>query len=658
MAIIYVDGQKREKLESKRVDKTIKPSVRSFTSVFVFLHVVLMLVVCFLRKWNQEFVFSVINNSIIEIRVYDWNRFSSNKILGKVTLKVSELLTRGNAIDDSWMNLDTRGQIRIICHLTTISPGHTIKAHYGHRLPQLRVYIESDVYYPGQIVRGAVIYNVLAKKKFHSIRLTLDGRSYTQWAVGYKHKVHYYATVVFFNTTSALVGKLDKTQDIEFEPGCHIFPFEYVLPMNLPPSFQDRLWANFNRYTATAHVDMSSGKANKTSAAFITMLSDPRTARPDESLSITNKLNDSLVTSQLVHLVASGHTTAYAGENYSVDVKLENKGNLPIIAISIFLMRNNWFCGHIHGTGSMHRRSSTWDQIGGWEFKTLAGLPIQPGQPWQGTISFPVPQNATPSLHSSFSPLIQSAYRVKVKLATSGNVFTKAWGSSKFLVFMSSRNLQYPHLSPPPEPQGALNELVTAPAPADMWTKIVPGPWDGTMPDTGNVLQKGNLTPAHPLPASGPGRIGSVASLPGAIKPIQAIIKEGHGLVSDLAWTMGRIPGWITSSEEGEGLRPTKGIATDFMSLIPPDVDDNTAPVPSTSQSSLPLPPTPTYISATSPSSSSPSSSSSAALPSPPLQQPAQAKGTPPALPPKPLSNSGATYPVPPKGRAFPVPPQ
>jgi hypothetical protein len=493
-------------------------------------------------------VFSVSNSSTIEIRVYDWNRFASNKILGQTQLKVSDMVARGNVVEDEWLKLDTKGQIRVISHLTPIQPGTVIKGHYNTRLSQLRVHLEADVYYPGQVVRGCVVYGLLKKKKLHSLRVALDGRAFTHWSTGSKHKTHYYGTVVYFNIIAALMGQLDKTDVIELEPGAYIFPFEYVLPMDLPPSFNDRSWANHIRYTVSAHADVA-GKANKSAQTFIRLLPDPKSVRPEETLVLTKKLNDTLLTKQLVDLAISGHSTAYIGENYSVEVEIENKGEKAIEAVNVVLKQNSWYCARVSGVGRWVRTYGSWVQVGGWEFKNLAGLPVQPGHSWQGTITFPVPPNLNTSLHSSDSPIIQTAYRVGVKLTTAGNIFTKCKGSSKFLVLMASRNLQFEYMTPPPEPQGPLNELISAPAPPGIYGQLVPGLWNGNR-----------------IPDCGAGRLGPIAALPGALKPIQAILKQGSGLVTDADWTHGKTPAWV--KPDAEGLSPSEGPA-DFNAAAP-----------------------------------------------------------------------------------------
>ena len=568
--VIVVDGKKRDHLQSKHVDKTIAPSVRPFcfkpqlfpltltlipTPTLSLLPIVLTHV--FPLKWNQEFVFTISSSSSsVELQVFDWNRILSNVLLGTTKIDVGSFATE--TFQDLWLPLDTCGDVHIFCQVTPILVAPTgATEHMNIRLSQMRLQLESTAYYPGQVVRGALIYGLLKPKKVHSIRVAVDGRTHTYWTTGAKNKTYYYSLYVFFNATSVMVGGFDKKEAVTMEPGSHIYPFEYVLPMDLPPSTNDEspYHTNYIRYCVTGFSDVA-GSANKSTRWTFRVFPSPHhSLRTDFMSSTSSKLNGAFILKQNVTCSITGPAQVWSGETYTVHAKIENQGQKPLESLSIVLKNHAWACARVSGRGRWVRTRLLQRKADVWEFKTLPQFPVAPGSAWEGDITITMPHGIRPSIHCTLSPLIQNSYSIKVKLATAGNIFTKASGETKYPVVVSDRALIIPGVKAPVEPMGQLGRIITAPAPPGIHPLLVPTQ---------------TLNGKEPICA---GRaLGEIAAYPGAVMPIQAICKvDGpewrwvkHCLITEADWTPGTVPSWI---KDDDGLKPLDDGPVEFVAM-------------------------------------------------------------------------------------------
>jgi len=61
--------------------------------------------------------------------------------------------------------------------------------------------------------------------------------------------------ITYFNTVATLFGNhRGSTKKFKLEPGSFFFPFEYALPINLPPSYNGGYGRNY--YEVSAYVDI------------------------------------------------------------------------------------------------------------------------------------------------------------------------------------------------------------------------------------------------------------------------------------------------------------------------------------------------------------------------------------------------------------------
>jgi hypothetical protein len=515
LVTIAVNGEKTN-LETKRVEKTTAPT------------------------WQQEFVVTVPHaKSTVELKVSDWNRFSSNTPLGSTVLKVEDI--KHGLFQDLWLPLDTQGELHV---MTLIAPFPTplASSRMAVRLSQLRVQLENSACYPGGTLRGCVVYSLLKPKSLHGLHLMLDGRSHVHWSTGSKHKTHYYSTKIFFNAKVPLVGKTTKVakgeQATVLQPGAYIFPFEYVLPMDLPATFESGWMGAFIRYTVTVFADVVA-KADKSTQLTFRVLCNDKLMRPElVGAELTTKTGNFPVQ---VHV--HGPLTAYVGETYSLTVKIVNNGTKAIESMTAYLRQDIWYNARISGCGNWVRRLASATPRD-WAMSNLPGLPIAPGATWEGQVTVTMPPNIVTSLHSTSCPNIQVGYRIKVRLSTTGNIFTKSTGSSKYPILMADRNQAFEALPVPVEPEGPLNQICIAPAPPHVFAMLPPA-----------------LTPdGKVLPFCGQ-YIGPVSKMPGAF--IAPHVSEPNSvpgtfwvsptsIVSENEWKPGQVPAWVTN----EGMNP------------------------------------------------------------------------------------------------------
>jgi hypothetical protein len=395
------------------------------------------------------------------------------------------------------------------------------------------------------------VWNVTSQKKIHGLQLTLDGRSYVHWSSGGKNKSHYYSTCVYFNTKVALKGRIHqvlKGNRVDSEPsiispGSYIFPFEMILPMDLPPTLSGNpdQWI---RYSALVFVNFVSG-ADKFASSEFTILSNHKTIRPELIGAEASKLVGQLADPQAVNILVHGPLTAFTGETYALSIKIQNHGKKPITSITAILRYDYWITGRGSSFGKFERHHGSRLTINEWKLNNLPGLPIEPNSSWEGTVDIVIPQGLLTSLHSSFCPNIQNAYMFKVKVSAKSNAFSKATGTTKMPILMANRHANFA-VEMPAEAQGPLNQLWLAPAPPNVFDMLPPA----LSSDVGKSIPSfGGSQP-----------IGFVSAMPGAfIAPHVSEAKlpnysdqSSYSFITEDLWKPGQTPAWVKS----EGISP------------------------------------------------------------------------------------------------------
>ncbi|XP_045216585.2 arrestin domain-containing protein 17-like isoform X3 [Mercenaria mercenaria] len=107
------------------------------------------------------------------------------------------------------------------------------------------------VYFPGQVIQGQVIIELSDDMNMRDIHISCEGKGHVEWSEGddsYWQSERYLHTVLMLYESSA------SSDDVTLQAGNHLFPFQFVLPVNLPGSFEGKSRC-YVRYWLKATID-------------------------------------------------------------------------------------------------------------------------------------------------------------------------------------------------------------------------------------------------------------------------------------------------------------------------------------------------------------------------------------------------------------------
>lgn len=124
------------------------------------------------------------------------------------------------------------------------------------------------IYYPGQPVNGKVIVDLESETKVNDIKLRFLGEAYVCYYIsnGREGRTCESGEEYFDNTFSVISIGLGDRDDYILKPGLHTFPFSFVLPLEIPSSFEGE--NGHVRYIAKGTIDRSWSLNDHTKRAF------------------------------------------------------------------------------------------------------------------------------------------------------------------------------------------------------------------------------------------------------------------------------------------------------------------------------------------------------------------------------------------------------
>lgn len=168
---------------------------------------------------------------VISFSVKDHHKFKADASLGHAALGC-EMLPAG-AKYDQWIKLqEGKGDIHVIARFDPMS---TMPKQVFLRLPSFRIVIHRETYYPGEPLRGCVVYNVKRAREITSVRVNLCGVSAVHWAEkrgagSAASTINYDVKKQYFNEFAILHGKgRNSTEKITLDPGTFQSRLECVL---------------------------------------------------------------------------------------------------------------------------------------------------------------------------------------------------------------------------------------------------------------------------------------------------------------------------------------------------------------------------------------------------------------------------------------------
>lgn len=454
MVELWVGKDKKSPLKTKVFDNTLTP------------------------QWHEEFIFTLPDSSpVISLMLLDWNRIFKNVPLGMCVLEPSKVTP--NVGLDMWLPLDTQGEIHLFVQSTQLAAAPSKPK--ALRLGSFRMNIERVVYFPGEAVRGAIMYNVGKPKKIRGVRVRFEGASRVHWTESRTRRdangnsrsytIHFRAKLVFFNPIATLYGNpRGQKKDFKIPSGGYYWPFEFGLPLNLAPSFHHSIGSN--AYFVKGYVDIPMG-LDKTVTQKLTMTCEYGQLHPTMNVKFSKKAKALLASNQNISVGLSAPEIAYMGELFPINVDIDNQGSKDVKEVIIKLRSKFYFTAHCPTEGWKTRcikKDVLQHKVSG-----VAGFPIPPGTRWSGTIQVSVPNALPTSVPSEVSPIVQCTYFFKAKMNTSGNVFTKASNEKKLPILLGERIPFTPTIvtvtTTAAEPQ-----IMVSQAPADVYQYLAPPP--------------------------------------------------------------------------------------------------------------------------------------------------------------------------------------
>ncbi|XP_059165745.1 arrestin domain-containing protein 17-like [Physella acuta] len=196
----------------------------------------------------------------------------------------------------------------------------------------------SGVYYPGNAVDGHVTVELTEPMKMRGIRLKFEGKAYVHWSEthstgsGKNRRTttrHYSASERYFDQEVLLFGiwpnQGSETKEIPL--GRHTFPFQFILPLGLPSSFE--AGTGYVRYTVSCNIDKP-------------WKFDHRTKRPFTIVALLD-LNQQPNCMQRLQATKQKHLCCLCCKSGPIEAtfKIERQGFVPGEAIKLFAEISN-----------------------------------------------------------------------------------------------------------------------------------------------------------------------------------------------------------------------------------------------------------------------------------------------------------------------------
>jgi hypothetical protein len=117
----------------------------------------------------------------------------------------------------------------------------------------------SPIYFSGETIVGTVNLRVHERFKINSVKMVINGSCNVRWSESHgsgknRRTVTYSAHETYLSFKSLLVTKQPHEDELYLEPGDMTFPFNIVLPPNIPTSYEHQYGKV--RYSIQATIDI------------------------------------------------------------------------------------------------------------------------------------------------------------------------------------------------------------------------------------------------------------------------------------------------------------------------------------------------------------------------------------------------------------------
>lgn len=384
----------------------------------------------------------------------------SDKPIGISEVDLSKLAD--HTVHDVWLPVvgaktSAESQVHVLARYTPLNiAGLKIKSS---RLPSFRMQLERRTYFPGELIRGHVIYNVGEPKKIRGVRVKFQGHEHVSWTetrtvrrpdgtVG-TELVHFAAHHTFFNPIATLYGnQRGENKDFKIQSSTYVWPFEFCLPLNLPPTYNHHLGSI--KYAIEAYVDIpwAADKIVKMPIDVIVSYTSLKLFQPTLKVSKKTKGNFFFSDGGQIVLVAQTQDVAYAGENQAIGVNVTNHTTKFIKELHCELKYKQKFIAFHLGHCKQRKDSRK-------ILKVTVPCGIAPGAQWAGVINLTIPADSPVSVLKQLSPFISTKYELEIEAVTEGS--GKLHSGVEFELIVGVRHPA--EWTPPTQAMGAPNVI-------------------------------------------------------------------------------------------------------------------------------------------------------------------------------------------------------
>jgi len=331
--------------------------------------------------------------------------------------------------------LSTKAEIHIVAVFTPmVNKGKGIGKSFIQRLPPFRFALDRSTYFAGECVSGMVLLNVSKPYDIDSLTLNFKGRQSVVWSEANRNQpLTYSKRNLIFDSTVNLISK-PKTSDSEddsetisktkMESGQHAFPFEFTLPVNIPPSmtFNDTK----TEYTIIAKCHRSDGKSCSIKAplnvmiepASIRLESDAQVAQPQLLQPHMPEYSGQLSAPQIQQLgrsqdleahIVGGGSVFNPGSEATIKIRLMNTSGRTLESLKLSLVQTVVL--------KSDYKSRTWkNYFINHELRGQNNFPIPNGEERNFTVTVHIPDDPLliPTVTRDISPLIGATYHFKI----------------------------------------------------------------------------------------------------------------------------------------------------------------------------------------------------------------------------------------------------
>lgn len=413
---------------------------------------------------------------------------------------------------------------------------------FNVKVDPIRVVLEKLEFWPGDIVRGVLVWNVSKPTKVHHLRLVFEASTSASYCKGNQESEYYVAETVIAHTSALLLGSTveGKKEEIVVAPGEYLYPFEYCLPINLPQTDYTG-GSNAVRIGIGAFADVV-GKSNQSCLVNFHVRWHPNQVRPESQLFC----EDPITKERDVKADITCPATAFINESFGpVSVTIENKSKKAITHFVLDLESRQFLCARSNW-GNYSRDVGEWAIRQSWSYSAAVDVGATYG------IKVPISSipNVDTSLHSSRSPLLQNAYRFNIRVFTSPDSTLKCYGNTTAPVLVGCRYHSSFIGNAPTKPASEHVGLFhLAPAPRDCAFWVIPGrgandvAWHCVRTMTSIPSLPGNYVPPNQISES---------------SKVFLSTEESTARTDPKDWSLGSIPQWmmIRGVKGREGVTP------------------------------------------------------------------------------------------------------